>query len=263
MVDRNGSMGNTHLHTTRHIEFVGMDFRLHAPLGGLFKHAGSFCRGKEPFVTEHIHIVGQALTSHFRNHFTAHEVNIFTLTSLIGTPHGMRAKKRGLDLNRGGFLDAANNPEHLKFIIGGKAVAALDFHSARTFGDNLVDTTHSLTVKLIFGCGMQQVGGIQDTSATGGNLLIAQPIDFIEELPGTVSGIYYMCMRVTERREHPSAMHINHFDIIAARHLPHFAHQAEVLDNLAVEQQPCIMQQGEILHLRPLAAGGAGGVDTG
>jgi hypothetical protein len=49
-------------------------------------------------------------------------------------------------------------------------------------------------------------------------------------------------------------MHINHFDIIAARHLPHFAHQAEVLDNLAVEQQPCIMQQGEILHLRPLAA---------
>ena len=57
---------------------------------------------------------------------------------------------------------------------------------------------------------MEQVGGIQNATSAGGNLLIAQPRNLVAELAVPTAGIDYMRMRIAESRHHPAAFRINH-----------------------------------------------------
>ena len=98
---------------------------------------------------------------------------------------------------------------------------------------------------------MQQVGGIQDPTAPGGDLLVAEPVDLVQKLSIPAPRIHDMRMAVAERRHHQAAFRVDRFPVVSVvadqiGHLPE-SHNLPVLDS-----EPGVMQHARLRHLGAL-----------
>ena len=168
--------------------------------GTCLQYPCSLVHCEESFITENIHEFSQPFPCHGRNHFPAYKVHISFLVSPPGPPYGVGPEKSRPDLNRNSFADSAYNPEHLQFIFCRESVSALYFHGSGTFCHDFFNPDHGLTEKLVFRSGMQQVGRVQDTSSTGGDLFIAESVDLVPELPVAAACIDDVSVGIAESR---------------------------------------------------------------
>ena len=181
-----------------------------------------FCSGSEDLVrvlhseesrvAEHVHEVGETFFGYPWQHFVAYEIDIFRLASFIGATDSVRAKEIGLDSDRCSLLDAAYHPQHLELIFDSKSVSALDLYRSGTHGHDFAHADHGLLVELVLGGRVQQVGGIEDSAAACGYLLVREACDLVAELAVAAAGIYDMRMRVAESRHHEAALGIDVLD---------------------------------------------------
>ena len=94
MVNTEGTMGYSHLNTSRVGQFLSVDLSAHAPFQTSFEHAGRLFWRKKAFVTEHIDEIGKPLSAYLGNHLVDNKVYIVGLATSVGPSHGMGTEKR-------------------------------------------------------------------------------------------------------------------------------------------------------------------------
>ena len=94
---------------------------------------------------------------------------------------------------------------------------------------------------------MQQVGGIEDSSAPPGDLLVAQAVDLVQKLLLPAPGIDQVGMRVAERRKEHALFGIDH---LVGGDLAQLVHAPVSRKTVVVNQQPRIVEAFQPVHLR-------------
>ena len=149
-----------------------MYLRGYSIFGSLAEYLLCVFHGEEASIAEYIHEVGEAFFGDSWQHLVADEVYIFGPASFIGSTDSVCAEEVGLHCDWRSFLDASDDAQHLEFIFHGKAISALDLHGSGAHGHDFAYTHHGLFIELVLGGRVQQVGGIEDSAASGSDLFI-------------------------------------------------------------------------------------------
>ena len=110
---------------------------------------------------------------------------------------------------------------------------------------------------------MQQVGGIEDAAAAGRDLLVAEPVDLVQELAVAAPRVHDVRMAVAEGREDHAALGVDRFrvgagnagrfdrltDRLTARQVGHLA---EGLDLAVLDGEPGVAEHAGLGHLGAL-----------
>ena len=206
--------------------------------------SGLFDR-KEPFVAEDVDELGQSLAGYGRNHLAADQIDILRLTADVVAGHGVRPEEGGAHSDGRGLADTADHAQHLQFVCGREAVAALDLDAPRTHADDFADALHGLLVQLVLRGGAEPVGGVENAAAPAGDLLVAQAVDLVQKLLFAAAGIDQMGVRIAERREERPSLGIHRFVGLDRSEL---RHRSEGRDAPLFGQQPCVGQFGQLGH---------------
>ena len=238
MVNGKGPMGYAHLYPTRRGQLVGMYLGLHSPLGTSLQDAGRFFGCEETGIAEHIDILCQPLSAHLRYHLVDNEVNILWLGVL--SAHCMSTKESGYDAYGQSFFHPPDHTKHLQFVVGVKTVTALDFNTSRALEHHLAGSCHRLLIELVLRHRVQQVGRIEDATATAGNLGIAHATNLIDKLCLAASRIYDVGVGVAPRGQHHASCGIHLHIYMLTTRCP-VGHQSERGDAAVFHQQPGIV----------------------
>ena len=240
-------MLDTDLDTARWCQLLHVDFGPHAPLGASLKDARCLVGSEESLVTEDVDKVGQPLLAHFGNHLADEHIHILALSAGVFATHGMGAKEGGHHLDGRGLADAADDAQHLEFVLGVQTVAALDLDGAGTLGNDFAHAAHSLTVEFLFTQEVQAVGRVENAASTACNLGIGEPADLVHKLALTAAGIHDVGVAVAPRGQHGATLCIDHLPIIGGHgHGVHFAPRVEAV---SIDEQPGIVDAVERCHL--------------
>ena len=228
-----------------------MNLRAQAPSGGGIENAGGLFRCEEAAVAEHIHEVGKTLASHFRYHFVYDELHIVGLCHAAG--YGMCTEECRYYLCRRRFLHAPYHTEHLQFVLQIESVATLYLYATGALAYHFIQPPHGLTEEFVLRGVVQEVGGIEYSTATACNLLITQPVDFIYKLPLTAAGIDYVRVGVAPRRQHHATLCID--DVVDAGGMRHAVSLASEAGEASVlNKKPGIVYDSDFCHLLALQA---------
>ena len=158
----------------------------------------------------------------------------------------MRPEERGAHLQRHAFADAADDAQHLQFVFGRQSVAALDLHAPRAHRRDLAHTLHRLRIEFVLRSCMQQGGGIEDSPAPTGDLLVRQTVDLVQKLPFAASGVDQMGVRVAERRKEHAPFGI---DDLVGGDVAQGVHASEGRETAVVSQQPRVVERVQFVHV--------------
>ena len=236
-------MPHAHLDAAADGELVGVDLRPEAASRAGREQAVRILDGEEPFVAENVHEI-----SVFRRlgHHVDHRLHVLLVR--VAAADGMGPEEGDADERRDGLLDAADDAQHLEFVRRVESIAALDFDGAGALAHHLADAGHRLLVEFVFGSSVQQVGGIEDPAATGGDLLVAEPVDLVQELAVAAPRIHDMRMAVAEGREDHATLGVDDgcFDRLSNRLIGHLA---EPGDLAVLDGEPGVAEHAGLRHL--------------
>ena len=250
MVHRQGSVLDAYLYAAAHSQFVGMDLGPQAAGRSGGENPVRILDREESFVAENIHEI-----SEFRclGHHIDHRLHVPFVR--VAPADGMGTQEGDPDERRDGLPDAPDHPQHLEFILRIQPVAALDLQGAGSLGHHFPDAYHRLLIQFVLGRLVQQVGGIQNPTAPGGDLLVAEPVDLVQELSVPAPRIYDVRMAVAERRHHHAALGVDdgRFDKLTDRLADRqIGHLAESCNLPVLDDEPGILQYTRLRHLGAL-----------
>ena len=244
MVHRQGAARHARLHTAADGELVGVDLAPQATAGSRREDAGGIFGREESFIAENIHEISEFCSL---RHHPDHLVYIGFAGS--SAAHGVRPQEGGAHQRGHRFADAADHPEHLQFIRRIEAVAALDLEGSGPLLQHLPDPLHRLLVERIFPGAVQQVGGVEDAPAPGGDFFIGQARDLVEEFPRAAAGIDDVGMAVAERGHQHPTLRIQHPALLRDGR-----HRTEIHDPAVLHAQPGVVEDASLRHLHALLA---------
>ena len=202
MIDRQCHVFHTHLYTSAHGQFVGVDLRGEQVLGGRQDAVRIFHR-KEAFVAEDVNEIGV-----FRSLRNQVDDRLHVLLMRVPASHGVGAQEGAFHRSRNAFADAADHAQHLDLIGRVKSVSALDFQGYGAFVHHLPHADHRLGKQFILRGLVQQVGRIEDAAAPGGDFLVAETVYLVQEFSVPAAGIHHVRMAVAETGHHHAAPRI-------------------------------------------------------
>ena len=254
MIDREGTVLGTDLDAAAECQLVGVDLGAQAGPQAGFQHEGGVFDGEEAFFAEDIDEIG--VSGGFRHH-PAYGSHIIFLG--VAAAYRVRAEESNLDHGGGGGFDAVDDAEHFQLIDGIEPVSALDLDGTGALRDHFTDALHRLAVEFVFRGLVQQVGGVEDTAATGGDLFVRKTVDLVEEFPVAAAGIDDVGVTVAEGGHHQAAFAVDDF-VGAGR--DGRGGIAESGDAPAVHQQPGVGKRSDFVHGRAFLATDACGHDA-
>jgi len=231
---------------------VGVDLRAQTVLDALHQDALGLLGGEEALVAEDVHEVGELLSGHHRDHLVDDEIDVAVGIVLVEQRHRVRAEEVGLDGERGVLFQLADDAQHLEFVFGGEAVAALDLARARAEGGHLLQPLPSLVVEFLFGGLVQPFRGVEDAATAFEDLLVAQALDLVDVLDLATACIDDVRVGVAEGGEHELARSVDFLDGLLDSLQDvgvEVLHLAELLDFIALGEEVGVVNDGEVLHL--------------
>ena len=226
-----------------------MELYTHAETLALGKNLVSLARREETVLAENIDEISKMLLGHGRNHLLADMVDILLLTPCKRAPDGMSPQERGTDDGRRCFTDPADYTQNLQFVFRGKPVTAFDFDCPGALGNHFIDPGHRLAVQLFLGTAVQQVGGVQNSSAVRCYFRVRKSFDLVQKFLFASAGKHDMSMRVTECRQDHTAFCVNDFATLIRRKIVHLP---EIGNAFIINQKPCVVQCSGFRHRRTL-----------
>ena len=250
-----------HLHATRGCQLLAVNLAAHAVLEACLKDARRLLGGEEALVAEHIHKVGKALGGHSGDHLVDDEVNIVGLAAGIFASHGMSAQEGRYHTQTGALLDAGYHAQHLEFVLGVEAVAALYLDGSGALGNHLAHALHGSVVELLLGHEVQAVGAVEDAAATAGNLGVGESVDFIHKLLLATASIDDVGVRVAPAGQHCAAAGINNLVNIGWHGA--VVGSVKLGDDAVFHEHPSVVDGIELRHLLTASFEHTPAVDTG
>ena len=192
-------MPQSRFHSAYDSYFVNVHFGPKAEPGTFRKYSVHVFRTEEPVIAEYVNKVCQTLTGDLRNHFVDDEGHILVFSSGVCPTDGMRSKECGSNHCRYSLFYAFYHAEHLELILDAETIAALYLYCSAAMRYHFIYPCEALLVKVVFTCIMQQVGRVEDSSATGGYLFVAQAVNLVYEFFFPRACIYDVAVGIAER----------------------------------------------------------------
>ena len=181
-------------------ELVGVDLEAVAQALPRLQHAPRLGHREGAFVAEHVDEVG--LAAQRRQHLVAHEVDELVVAPAELGRREVRAEEGEAAAGR---MTRRRRRQHLRFVLGGEAVTALDLEAGRAVGEERVEALAGGRGELVEARRARRRHGRVDAAARGQDGGVAHAAQAGRVLVGARAGEHGVGVGVDEAGQHAGA----------------------------------------------------------